>query len=337
MPLDRIRLGRAIALALARHDVQELRPAQLLHVAERADQRFDVVAVHGSYVIEPHLLEQRAGQHHALQMLLGAAGELPHRRHLPQYFLAAFAQLRVHAAGERARQVVGEGAHVLGDRHVVVVQDDQQIRRQRACVIQRLERHSRRERAVADDRHRPAIFAAFRRRDRHAERGTDRSARVTDAEGVVLTLAAGRKGCEAAVLLDGVQQLAATGEHLVRVRLMADVPHQPVVGRIENVMQRHGQLDRAQAGGEVAAAGRDALNQELPQLIRHGGQLGGRQAPQILGHVDGFEQGVSIGRRDHFYQFIPAASPAGIRLRRLLSHKRHRREGDVAAVRSYPL
>ena len=278
MPLDRIRLGGRVALALAGHDMQELRPAQLLHVAERADQRLDVVAVDGPDVVEAHLLEQGAGQHHALQVFLRAAGELPHRGHLPQHFLAALAQMRVHAPGERAREVVGQRAHVLGDRHVVVVQDDQQIRRQRARVIQRLERHSRGESAVADDRHRPAVFPALRRRDRHAEGGADRGARVTDAEGVVLALAAGRKGREAAVLLDGVQQLAPAGEHLVRIRLVADVPHQPVVGRIENVMQRHGQLDRSQTGGEVPPAGGDALDQELPQLIRHGGELRGRRA-----------------------------------------------------------
>ena len=148
-----------------------------------------------------------------------------------------------------------------------------QIRRQRSCVIQRLERHSRRERAVADDRHRAAIFAAFGGRDRHAERGADRGARVADAESVVFALAAGRKGREAAVLLDGVQQLAPSGQHLVRIRLMAHVPHQPVMGRIENVMQRDGQLDRAQACGEMPPAGADALDQELPQLFRQRGQL----------------------------------------------------------------
>ena len=102
---------------------------------------------------------------------------------------------------------------------------------------------------------------------------------MTDAEGVVFALGAGGKGRETAVLLDGVQELAPAGEHLVRVRLMTDVPHQPVVGRVENVMQRHGQLDRSQTGGEVATPGRDALNEELTQLIRHGGELRGRQPP----------------------------------------------------------
>ena len=130
VPLDRVRLGRRVALALARHDVQKLRSAQLADVAQRADEGLDVVTVHGPDVVEPHLLEQRAGQHHALQVFLRAARELPYRGHLPQHFLAALAQVRVHAARERTREVIGKGADVLRDRHVVVVEDHQQVRGQ---------------------------------------------------------------------------------------------------------------------------------------------------------------------------------------------------------------
>src|SRR2546429_1222255 len=61
MPLDRVGFGGGVALALARHDVQELRSAQLADVAQRADEGLDVVTVHGADVVEPHLLEQPAG------------------------------------------------------------------------------------------------------------------------------------------------------------------------------------------------------------------------------------------------------------------------------------
>src|SRR6267378_1779070 len=47
MPLDRVGFGGCVALALARHDVQQLRSTQLAEVAQRADQRLDVVTVHG--------------------------------------------------------------------------------------------------------------------------------------------------------------------------------------------------------------------------------------------------------------------------------------------------
>ena len=42
------------------------------------------------------------------------------------------------------------------------------------------------------------------------------------------------------------KQVAPPGQNLVRVSLMADVPDQPVVRRVEGVVHRHGQLDRAQ-------------------------------------------------------------------------------------------
>ncbi len=58
---------------------------------------------------------------------------------------------------------------------------------------------------------------------------------------------------EAAVLLDGVQLLAPPGQHLVRIGLVADVPDDAVVRRVEDVVQGDGQLDRAESGREVPA------------------------------------------------------------------------------------
>ncbi len=152
VPGDRVGLGRRVALALGRDDVQELRSLALAHVAQRRHQRAQVVAVDGSDVVEAHFLEQRAGQHHALDVFLGSLGELTHRRHLLQHTLAAFAQLRVGAPGQHAREVLRHRADVFGDRHVVVVQDDEQVGGQRAGMVQRLEGHAAGQGAIADDR-----------------------------------------------------------------------------------------------------------------------------------------------------------------------------------------
>src|SRR5208282_6345916 len=84
VPLDRIRLRRRVALSLAGDDVQKLRAAQLFHVAQGSDEPLDVVAVDWSDIVEAHLLEQGAGQNHSLEVLLGAARQLPHRGHLAQ-------------------------------------------------------------------------------------------------------------------------------------------------------------------------------------------------------------------------------------------------------------
>ena len=103
-------------------------------------------------------------------------------------------------------------------------------------------------------------------RHRHAERRADRGARVADAEGVVLALGARRKRCEPVSLLDGVEPIATAGEHLVRIGLVTDVPHQPVVRRVEDIVQGDRELDGTEARGEMAAACGDALDQVVAQL-----------------------------------------------------------------------
>ncbi len=54
--------------------------------------------------------------------------------------------------------------------------------------------------------------------------------------------------------------VAPAGEDLVRIGLVADVPDQPVVGRVEHVVQRHRQFDDAEAGAEMAAGLGDGVD-----------------------------------------------------------------------------
>ena len=62
--------------------------------------------------------------------------------------------------------------------------------------------------------------------------------------------------------------LAPAGQDLVRIGLVADVPDEPVVRRVEDVVQRDRQLDRAEVRRQVAAGLRDALQHEGAQLAR---------------------------------------------------------------------
>ena len=64
----RIDLGKLVALALARHHMQELRPLQLLDVVQRRQQRIEIMAVDGADVVEAEFLEHRARRHHALDV-----------------------------------------------------------------------------------------------------------------------------------------------------------------------------------------------------------------------------------------------------------------------------
>ena len=61
--------------------------------------------------------------------------------------------------------------------------------------------------------------------------------------------------------------VAPAGQDLVRIGLVADVPDQPVMRRVEDVVERHGQLDHAEAGAEMAAGDRHGVDQLRAQLV----------------------------------------------------------------------
>ncbi len=137
-------------------------------------------------------------------------------------------------------------------------------------MVQRLEGHAGGQRAVTDHRNGLAITALQAGGNGHAQRGTDRGAGVADAKGVVLALGAAREGGDAVLLAQGAHALAPAGEDLMRIRLMAHVPHQPVVRGVEDVMQRDGQLDHAQAGTEMPTGLTDRVEQFQAQFIGQG-------------------------------------------------------------------
>ena len=71
----------------------------------------------------------------------------------------------------------------------------------------------------------------------------------------------------------GLKLLAPARQDLVAVGLVAHVPHDAVVGRIEDVVQRHGQLYHAQARSQVARVHRQLLHDVLSQFVAQFGQL----------------------------------------------------------------
>ncbi len=111
-----------------------------------------------------------------------------------------------------------------------------------------------------------------------------------DVEGVVFALAASRKGGDAVLLAQAGHAFAATGEDLVRVGLVADVPDQTIVGRVEDVVQGDGQLDDAQAGTEMPAGLANRVEQLLAQFVGQCFELGFAQTAQAGRSVSTVEQ-----------------------------------------------
>ena len=90
---------------------------------------------------------------------------------------------------------------------------------------------------------------------------------MADTEGVIVTFGTVREGMQAAFLADGWQALAAPGQDLMRVGLMADIPNQFLRRRVVDIVQGNGQLNDAQTGAKMAAGLTDAVKQKGTQLI----------------------------------------------------------------------
>ena len=89
------------------------------------------------------------------------------------------------------------------------------------------------------------------------------------AERVVFALGAPGEAGKPAFLAQRADAVAAAGQDLVRIGLVADIPDQPVIGRVEDVVQGDRQLDDAEPGAEMAAGDRHRIDQL-------GAQFGGK-------------------------------------------------------------
>ena len=72
-----------------------------------------------------------------------------------------------------------------------------------------------------------------------------------------------------AALADRANAIAPSSEHLVRIGLMADVPHEAIARGVEDVMQRDRELDHAKPGAEMTSGHGDCVDRLRAQLIRN--------------------------------------------------------------------
>ena len=110
---------------------------------------------------------------------------------------------------------------------------------------------------------------------------------------------------EAAVLADRVELVAAAGEDLVRVGLVADVPEDLVARRVEQRVERHGDLAGAEVGAEVAADLADRVDDQLADLLRDLLELVVVEALQVGRAVDLVEELGSCGAREDVVGDLP--------------------------------
>ena len=283
-----------IALALLRHDVDQNGPVlDGRRLLQDRHQIIHVVPVNRADIIEAQLLEEGAAGHHAARIFLGLLGRLAEgARQVLRHRFAQPPHVLIGAARHQTCQIGAHPADRGRDRHIVVVQNDHQLA---ACrlggVVHRLIGHARRHRAVADHGHNPVLLALLVARGGEAQGGADRGRGVGRAERIVFALAALGEAGQAPALAQGADAVAPPGQDLVRIALMPDVPDQDVLGRLEHMVQRRGQLDHAQTRAQVPARHRHGVDRLDPHLVRQLLKLGDIEAPHVSGNLDGVEQG----------------------------------------------
>ena len=86
---------------------------------------------------------------------------------------------------------------------------------------------------------------------------------------------------QSARLAQGADALAPTGEDFVWIGLMADIPDQSVVGRVENMVDGDRQFDNAKTSPQMPARHGNRINGLGAQFGCHLPEIAFREAAQV--------------------------------------------------------
>ncbi len=299
--VGRVLLGRPVAEALAGHHVHDHRAAERLGPAQRLLDRVEVVPVDRSDVLEPEVLEHRLRGDRVLEALLHRVQDLVERRadqrRAPERVLDHVEDLLVARVEAQRGQVVGQAADGRRVGPAVVVDDDDQRVLGRGDVVQRLPAHAAGERAVADHGHHVPLLAAQGVGLGQAVGVGQRGRGVRVLDDVVLALGLVRVAGEPTAAAQQVEAVLPAGHDLVHVGLVAGVEQDPVLGRVEDPVQRQRELDHTEVGAEVPAGAGHLGDQEVPDLGGEHVQLLAREAPEVRGATDRVDQRTVSSRR----------------------------------------
>ncbi len=170
-------------------------------------------------------------------------------------------------------QVLHERAHVAGNGHLVVVQDDDQRQLLVAHIVQRLEGHAACQRRIPDEGHYLLVGALQLARLRQTRRNGQRVGGMAGVVHVIGALMGLGEAGDAPVGAQGLERLPAPGEQLVGVGLMPHVEHHAVARHIEQALQGHDNVHRAERGCHVSPGHRGGGDDLLANLTGKDGQL----------------------------------------------------------------
>ena len=120
-------------------------------------------------------------------------------------------------------------------------------------IVQRFVSHSARQRAVADHRYDSKILSLKLPGPHKSQPRRNGSGTVPRIEGIAVTFLPFGKSAETVCFPQRGKLVFSAGENLMGVRLMAHIPDQLVLGKIQHPVQRYGQLHHSQVRRQMAA------------------------------------------------------------------------------------
>ena len=283
--LNVVLFGGGVATALLREHVDDDRAVPFGGVGEGLLHVVDVVAVDRPGVADAERLEEGVRRHHVAQRagdrVHARVGQLAQCRELAQAQAQALPRRGVGGIEAQRRQALGQ----LGDRRrvgaPVVVEHDDDASPRVPQVVQGLVGHAPGQRPVAHDGDHLALAVDAPQLEPAGDAvGVgERGRRVAVLNPVVLGLGPVGVARHPARLLQGLEAVAATGQQLVHVGLVAGVPQDDVTGRVEDPVQGQRQLDGAEIRAEVPSGRRHGVDDEGPDLLAQLGELLGRSGP----------------------------------------------------------
>jgi hypothetical protein len=300
--VGRVVLGVLVAEPLAGDAVHQHRPTEPSGPGQRVLDGLDVVPVDRPDVLQAQVLEHALRSDDVLESLLHPVQRVVQRgaddRRTAEDLLAPLEEPLVAPGGAQGGEMVRQPADGGRVGPLVVVDDDDQptgvVGRD---VVQRLPGHPAGQRPVADHGHHVPVGLATQLVGLGQPVGVGQRGRgVRVLDHVVVGLGPARVPGQAVLLPQPGEPGSAPGDDLVHVRLVAGVPQDPVVRRVEDPVQRQRELDGAEIGAEVAAGARHRGDQEVPDLLGQRGELRAVQPPQVPGSVDRVQHPATVRR-----------------------------------------
>ena len=258
VPCGGVGLGSSKAFSLDGAHVHQFGAGHVLDFPEDFDQALHVVPVVQAEVADVQALEDvLLTREQRLQRVAEAHDQSPavivDDVVTAQELIGLVAQLVVAVRRVQVAHVATQRTHVGINRHVIVVEHDNQVIRIGRGIVDALKGQSAADAGVTDDgNHLAAGVMLQLGGNRHSQRCRDGIRGMACSERVILALGGIGKTAQAVQLAVVVKLVATTGQYLVGIGLMAHVPHQAVVGRVEHVVQRHDDFHGAHTRGEVA-------------------------------------------------------------------------------------